>query len=244
MMESRSEFVAWLSGLRLAKHSQDLSMAYRTNIRPKNTVGKVVVSSKSFKSKALLDLGTMQTKVKGLSHLMRFKTKSLSCSEDSLVNSSMSQLSTWSMLSSSEGSSSAESPVSGMMFKKPKPACAMLSDQPIVNHDFIDDHEFEEPDFVPVDMSTKGCEIITDPTLVKQVEQERALRAKFRKGLPFSEPWFSAKSRIEVEHLLLNFYHIDGYFLVRSDFCGGENVALVLSYVHNETLFHQRIIQV
>ena len=108
-----------------------------------------------------------------------------------------------------------------------------------------DSFEEEESIYVPVEMSSQGCEIITDPDMIKQTDIDSFIRSRFRniKGLPLYEPWFAKKCLYEVECLLLNHYHIDGYFLVRPEF-QGENVFLVLSVVFNEGILHYKIIQV
>ena len=63
------------------------------------------------------------------------------------------------------------------------------------------------------------------------------------KGLSLFEPWFAKKCLYEVSCLLLNHYHINGYFLVRPEF-QGDKVFLTLSVVYNEDIRHYRIIQV
>ena len=57
------------------------------------------------------------------------------------------------------------------------------------------------------------------------------------------EPWFAKKCLFEVECLLLNQYHIDGYFLVRPEF-QGEKIFLTLSVVFNDSIQHYKILQV
>ena len=108
------------------------------------------------------------------------------------------------------------------------------------------DTDSEEPHFVPMDMSTK--EIITDPEVIQQVEEEAAYkRARiFRssKDVPFHEPWFSKKTRLEVEQSLKNCYHIDGYFAVASDFRENRSLALFLHVMCNDTLHTFKINQV
>ena len=105
----------------------------------------------------------------------------------------------------------------------------------------------EEEDFVPIDMSRgRGCEIITDPEAIRLLEDERVFRAKFRsvKNLPLNEPWFTPRPASEVEHLLLNTYHIDGYFLVTPDMKETNIIAFTLNVMFNETLHQFRITQV
>lgn len=141
------------------------------------------------------------------------------------------------------------------MLKKPKQFSAMLSDVP---HDSetefgadpyeIEDDLEEEPDFVPIDMSAKGgCEIITDPHLIRQIETESAFKSKFRsiKSVPFSEPWFTKKSKLQVEQLLYNNFHVDGYFLVNPDYSKENNsvVALYLSVMCSDVLHQFKIVQ-
>ena len=94
-------------------------------------------------------------------------------------------------------------------------------------------------------MSSQGCEIITDPDMIKQTDVDSFLRSRFRniKGLPLYEPWFAKKCLYEVECMLLNHYHIDGYFLVRPEF-QGEKVYLMLSVVFNDSILHFKILQV
>jgi len=180
--------------------------------------------------------------------LFCFKTSVLLSFPDSNSHndSSMSQMSTWSLLSSSD--SSRDSP-SSVMFKKPKrQVCALLSDVP---HDPVPaetpEDSFEDEDsniYVPVEMSSQGCEIITDPDMIKQTDVDSFLRSRFRniKGLPLYEPWFAKKCLYEVECMLLNHYHIDGYFLVRPEF-QGEKVYLMLSVVFNDSILHFKILQ-
>ena len=98
-------------------------------------------------------------------------------------------------------------------------------------------------------MSAKGgCEIITDPNLIRQIEEESAFKSKFRsiKSVPFSEPWFTKKSKSEVESLLYNNFHVDGYFLVNPDYDKENNsvVALYLSVMCSDILHQYKIIQV
>ena len=163
----------------------------------------------------------------------------LSCSEDS---------STTSGGSSSSGSSSATSGNNlHNLVKSPKPVSVMLSDVPYEPPNDPDSSEcFEEPDFVPMDMSQgKGCEIITDPEMIRKIEEESALRIKFRsvKSVPFNERWFTTKNRTEVEHLLHNSYHVDGYFLVTPEF-RDSSVSLYLNVMFNDVLHHFKIYQV
>ena len=108
-----------------------------------------------------------------------------------------------------------------------------------------DSFEDEENIYVPVEMSSQGCEIITDPDMIKQTDVDSFLRSRFRniKGLPLYEPWFAKKCLYEVECMLLNNYHIDGYFLVRPEF-QGEKVYLMLSVVFNDSILHYKILQV
>ena len=112
----------------------------------------------------------------------------------------------------------------------------------------IEDCTEEEPDFVPIDMSAKGgCEIITDPNLIRQIEEESAFKSRFRsiKSVPFNEPWFTKKSKPEVENLLFNTFHVDGYFLVNPDYSKESSVvALYLSVMFRDVLHQFKIVQV
>jgi len=282
--DSRSDFVTWMSALRLVKYgSEELSLAYKNCLMPPapsigglagekncslasnnflpacNTANSGLSGGKaqsSFKTKAIMDLH----KVKGLNQILKLKTKartresSLSWSESisSLSQLNSSRTSQLSLMNSDSDVSSTNS--SSFMFKKPKQFSAMLSDVP---HDSepefgtepyeIEDCE-EEPDFVPIDMSAKGgCEIITDPNLIRQIEEESAFKSKFRsiKSVPFSEPWFTKKSKSEVENLLYNNFHVDGYFLVNPDYDKENNsvVALYLSVMCSDILHQYKIIQ-
>ena len=93
-----------------------------------------------------------------------------------------------------------------------------------------------------------GCEIITDPNLIRQIETESAFKSKFRsiKSVPFSEPWFTKKSKLQVEQLLYNSFHVDGYFLVNPDYSKENNsvVALYLSVMCSDVLHQFKIVQV
>ena len=93
-----------------------------------------------------------------------------------------------------------------------------------------------------------GCEIITDPNLIRQIETESAFKSKFRsiKSVPFSEPWFTKKSKLQVEQLLHNSFHVDGYFLVNPDYSKENNsvVALYLSVMCSDVLHQFKIVQV
>merc|ERR1711971_1489389 len=284
-LESRSDFVTWMSALRLAKYGGDeLSLAYKNCLMPpapsigglagekncslasNNFFPAADASAKaqsSFKTKAIMDLH----KVKGLNQILKLKTKtsniqtrtresSLSWSESisSLSQINSSRTSQLSLMNSDSDCSSTNS--SSFMLKKPKQFSAMLSDVP---HDSetefgadpyeIEDDLEEEPDFVPIDMSAKGgCEIITDPNLIRQIETESAFKSKFRsiKSVPFSEPWFTKKSKLQVEQLLYNNFHVDGYFLVNPDYSKENNsvVALYLSVMCSDVLHQFKIVQV
>jgi len=247
IMDSRSEFLAWFSALRWAKSNHDLTVAFHN---PQTTDKKnVCLSSKSFKSKirginnSLVRNSKNTTKSRAESSLSW--SESLDSSSSTHNDSLVSHFSTWSLLSSSD-SSSRGSP--SVMLKKPKQVCALLSDipheAPTPAETPEDSFEEEESIYVPVEMSSQGCEIITDPDMIKQTDIDSFIRSRFRniKGLPLYEPWFAKKCLYEVECLLLNHYHIDGYFLVRPEF-QGENVFLVLSVVFNEGILHYKIIQ-
>lgn len=128
------------------------------------------------------------------------------------------------------------------LLKKPKQACAILSDIPHSEHEpSTTDYDLEEEDFVPMDMSSGGCEIITDPEQIRQMSEESALKSKY-KCLPFHQNWFTKKPLKDVEHLLLNNHHINGYFLVTCQTHPG--IALYLNVMYNETLHQMKIIQV
>jgi len=286
-LESRSDFVAWMSALRLAKYGgEELSLAYNNCLMPPaapslgeksyslasnnflpacnaTTPSAVATVSQnggktqsSFKTKAIMDLH----KVKGLIQIQKLKTKSrtressLSWSESisSLSQINSNRTSQLSLMTNSDSDASSTS--STFMIKKPKQFCAMLSDVPhdseadIVSepYDNINDCE-EEPDFVPIDMSAKGgCEIITDPNLIRQIDEDAAFKSRFRsiKCVPFNEPWFTKKSRPEVEHLLFNNFHVDGYFLVNPDYSKDNSVlALYLNVMFGDAIHQFKIIQ-
>ena len=97
-------------------------------------------------------------------------------------------------------------------------------------------------------MSAKGgCEIITDPNLIRQIDEDAAFKSRFRsiKCVPFNEPWFTKKSRPEVEHLLFNNFHVDGYFLVNPDYSKDNSVlALYLNVMFGDAIHQFKIIQV
>ena len=64
--------------------------------------------------------------------------------------------------------------------------------------------------------------------------------------MPFSEPWFTKKSKLQVEQLLYNSFHVDGYFLVNPDYSKENNsvVALYLSVMCSDVLHQFKIVQV
>ena len=64
--------------------------------------------------------------------------------------------------------------------------------------------------------------------------------------MPFSEPWFTKKSKLQVEQLLYNSFHVDGYFLVNPDYNKENNsvVALYLSVMCSDVLHQFKIVQV
>ena len=64
--------------------------------------------------------------------------------------------------------------------------------------------------------------------------------------MPFSEPWFTKKSKLQVEQLLYNNFHVDGYFLVNPDYSKENNsvVALYLSVMCSDVLHQFKIVQV
>ena len=169
--------------------------------------------------------------------MMKLKSKrtpSLSWSES--ISSLATNSSTWSLVSSSDNSSSGSTSV---MLKRPRQVCAMLSDSTGIN-EATEDFE-EEPDLVPLDMSNKGCEIITDPDEIRQMDEESALKSRFRnlKNLPLDEPWFTRKSVSDIEALLRNKYHINGYFAVNL-----QQNSFVLYVMYEDTLHHFKIVQV
>ena len=43
-----------------------------------------------------------------------------------------------------------------------------------------DSFEEEESIYVPVEMSSQGCEIITDPDMIKQTDIDSFIRSRFR----------------------------------------------------------------
>merc|ERR1711884_761500 len=98
-------------------------------------------------------------------------SESLDSSSSTHNDSLVSHFSTWSLLSSSD-SSSRGSP--SVMLKKPKQVCALLSDipheAPTPAETPEDSFEEEESIYVPVEMSSQGCEIITDPDMIKQTD--------------------------------------------------------------------------
>merc|ERR1712051_1004917 len=254
-LESRSDFVTWMSALRLAKYGGDeLSLAYKNCLMPpapsigglageKNcsltsnnflpAADASVKAQSSFKTKAIMDLH----KVKGLNQILKLKTKTSNIQTRTRESS----------LSWSESISS----LSQINSSRTSQLSLMNSDSETEfgadPYEIEDDLE-EEPDFVPIDMSAKGgCEIITDPNLIRQIETESAFKSKFRsiKSVPFSEPWFTKKSKLQVEQLLYNNFHVDGYFLVNPDYSKENNsvVALYLSVMCSDVLHQFKIVQ-
>ena len=71
--------------------------------------------------------------------------------------------------------------------------CALLADIPhepsTTTETPEDSFEEEENIYVPVEMSSHGCEIITDPDMIKQTEIDSMLRSRFR------YVWFHIKYR-------------------------------------------------
>ena len=92
-------------------------------------------------------------------------------------------------------------------------------------------------------MSKQGCEIITDPEEIKQMNEESALKSRFKslKNLPLEEPWFTkSKSPSEIEELLQhNKFGINGYFLVSL-----HQNSFVLNVMYEDVLHHFKIVQV
>jgi len=183
IMDSRSEFLAWFSALRWAKSNHDLTVAFHN---PQTTDRKnVCLSSKSFKSKirginnSLVRNSKNTTKSRAESSLSW--SESLDSSSSTHNDSLVSHFSTWSLLSSSD-SSSRGSP--SVMLKKPKQVCALLSDipheAPTPAETPEDSFEEEESIYVPVEMSSQGCEIITDPDMIKQTDIDSFIRSRFR----------------------------------------------------------------
>merc|ERR1711963_879649 len=116
----------------------------------------------------------------------------------------------------------------------------MLSDSSVPLNEATETFD-DEPDFVPLDMSNKGCEIITDPDEIRQMDEESALKSRFRslKNLPLEEPWFTRnKSFSEIEVLLHNKYHVNGYFLVSL-----HQNTFVLYVMYEDILHHFKIVQ-
>merc|ERR1712004_601694 len=183
----------------------------------------------------------------GLCQMMKLKSKptpiSLSLSES--VSSLATNSSTWSILSSSEGDNSITGS-SSVMLKMPRQVCcALLPDKPITepNPEATDNQDDEEePDFVPLDMSKQGCEIITDPEEIKQMNEESALKSRFKslKNLPLDEVWFTkSKNPSEIENLLQhNKYGINGYFLVSL-----HQNSFVLNVMYEDILHRFKIVQ-
>ena len=67
------------------------------------------------------------------------------------------------------------------MLKKPKQVSALLSDVPRELNIFENyDSDQEEPYFVPMNSSKNGCEIITDPSIIQQMEEESSIKALLR----------------------------------------------------------------
>lgn len=95
---------------------------------------------------------------------------------------------------------------------------------------------------MPIESSRQGCEIITDPDLIRQMDEEAALKFRF-KNVPLSEPWFCKKQVGEVEHFLMNKFHINGYFLVTAE-SSDNSLNLVLNVMFNEVLHQFKINQV
>ena len=79
------------------------------------------------------------------------------------------------------------------------------------------------------------------------IDEDAAFKSRFRsiKCVPFNEPWFTKKSKPEVEHLLFNNFHVDGYFLVNPDYSKDNSVlALYLNVMFGDALHQFKIIQV
>ena len=181
----------------------------------------------------------------GLCQMMKLKSKrtpSLSWSES--VSSLATNSSTWSIVSSSENSSSGSSSV---MLKRPRQVCCALNipennlEATDLSQELVFDPTEEEPDFVPLDMSKPGCEIITDPEEIKQMTEESALKSRFKslKHLPLDEVWFTKKPLNEIENLLKhNKYGINGYFLVSL-----HQNSFVLNVIFEDVLYHFNIVQ-
>ena len=126
-------------------------------------------------------------------------------------------------------------------FFQKKQVNAILSDIPYEENFYCEQHD-EEPDLVPIESSRQGCEIITDPDLIRQMDEEAALKFRF-KNVPLSEPWFCKKQVGEVEHFLMNKFHINGYFLVTAE-SSDNSLNLVLNVMFNEVLHQFKINQV
>ncbi len=143
MIEKRRDFVAWISGLRLAKFGERLRTAF--NFTP-------VATTSMASPNRIKTIQSQSQSVQVQANIRRAGAGSTSSS----WSESTSSLSTWSIISSDSSSNNTNTAST----LKPKQMCAMLSDVicEAEQDDLVQADEEEEPIFAPLDILESGSE--------------------------------------------------------------------------------------
>lgn len=250
-MDNRNDFNCWLSAIRLAKHGEALRTSFnKTNIKDNLPVviddhPASLPVSVTETAGASPSFGSFLSRLRG--NKSRWQGSSSSWSESLSSSPHMSQSSRWSLLSSASGQSNTSSTPNAT--KKTKPVASDSgTDCPNEEKPMEDD----EPIFVPIDRSSGEPTIVTDPKLIKQIKEEESYKNVYRRYAKHTinlvgHPWFTTKTKFEVDALLTRTHVIDGYFVVRNSEYRDTREPLAdtftISVVFEDTVQHFRIIQ-